>query len=100
MPAFSTEVSHTLGQTEAQRRLASFLDTIREKYEDRISEVTGNWQEHILDFALTTYGIKVSGKIAVEDQLVRMDGELPFAALMFKGKIVSGFQEALQKVLR
>ncbi len=100
MPAFSTEVRHALGRDEAQRRLASFLDTVREKYEDQISDISGQWEGHLLDFALTTFGIKVSGKIAVEEDVVRMDGELPFAAMMFKGKIVSGFQDALQKVLQ
>ena len=100
MPAFSTEVPHALGRDEAQRRLATFLETIRNKYQDQISELAGEWQGHELNYALTTYGIKVSGRISVDDDNVRMDGEIPFAAMMFRGKITSGFQDALQKVLK
>ncbi|MCA9212999.1 MAG: polyhydroxyalkanoic acid system family protein [Planctomycetales bacterium] len=99
MPSFSTEVPHTLGQAEAQQKLESFLQKIIERYKDQVSDIKGDWLENVLDFSMTTYGINIKGKLAVEEDKVRMDGELPFAAMMFKGKITNEITEALQKAL-
>ena len=99
MPAFNVEVPHSLGQAAAKERLESFLDAISEKYKDQISDLDGKWTDHVLDFAFTTFGIKVKGEIAALDDRVALNGELPMAAMIFKGKITSGIQEALQKAL-
>lgn len=99
MPAFKVEVPHTLGQTAAKEKLETFLDAIREKYKDQISDLEGKWTDHSLDFAFTTFGIKVKGEIAALEDRVALNGELPMAAMIFKGKIISGIQEALQKAL-
>lgn len=99
MPGFSTEVSHSLGQEVAQQRLESFLQKIIERYKDQVSDISGEWVGNVLDFSMTTYGINIKGKVIVEEDKVRMDGELPFAAMMFKGKITNEIQEALQKAL-
>ena len=99
MPGFSVVVPHALGQDAAKVRLESFLDAVTEKYKDQISEIDGSWNENVLSFAFTTFGIKINGQITVEEDKVTVDGELPFAAMMFKGKISSGIQEALEKTL-
>ena len=99
MPSFNVEVPHSLGQAAAKERLESFLDAISEKYKDQISDLQGDWKDHILDFGFTTFGIKVKGEIAALEDKVALNGELPMAAMIFKGKITSGIQEALQKAL-
>jgi hypothetical protein len=38
--------------------------------------------------------------MTVEDDRVVFQGDLPFSAMVFKGKISSGIQEALQKALK
>ena len=57
------------------------------------------WEDDVLKFAFSTFGIQVSGQMSVEEDKVVMNCELPFSAMMFKGKIVGGIQEALEKVL-
>ena len=99
MPGFTTEVPHNLGQQAAKDKLESFLERISEKYKDQISNMDGSWNDNILDYSFTTYGINIKGKMSVEEDKVRMDGELPFAAMMFKGKISSQIQTALEKAL-
>jgi hypothetical protein len=59
----------------------------------------GKWEDNVLTFALTTYGFTISGTITVEDSEVKLQGQLPFAALPFKGKIEQSFAAALQKKL-
>jgi len=77
----------------------SFLETMEKKYKDQISDMDGSWSDNILNFSFNTFGIKIDGKMTVAEDNVQMDGELPFAAMMFKGKIASGIQEALEKAL-
>jgi putative polyhydroxyalkanoate system protein len=99
MPSFQAEVPHALGQQAAREKLEGFLQKIGEKYKGQISHMEGTWQENVLNFAFSTFGIKISGKMTVENDRIVMDGELPFSAMMFKNKIVGGIQEALQKAL-
>ena len=99
MPSFNVQVPHSLGQDAAKARMDSFLETMEKKYKDQISDMDGSWSDNILNFSFNTFGIKINGKMTVAEDNVQMDGELPFAAMMFKGKIASGIQEALEKAL-
>ena len=99
MPSFNVQVPHSLGQEAAKARMESFLETMEKKYKDQISDMDGSWSDNILNFSFNTFGIKIDGKMTVAEDNVQMDGELPFAAMMFKGKIASGIQEALEKAL-
>lgn len=99
MPSFNVQVPHSLGQDAAKARMDFFLETMEKKYKDQISDMDGSWSDNILNFSFNTFGIKIDGKMTVAEDNVQMDGELPFAAMMFKGKIASGIQEALEKAL-
>jgi putative polyhydroxyalkanoate system protein len=99
MPAFSAEVPHGLGQQAARERLEGFLQEIGEKYKGQVGDLSGAWEDDELNFAFSTFGIKISGKLAVYEDKVVMNGELPFSAMVFKGKIVGGIRDALEKAL-
>lgn len=99
MPSFNTEVPHNLSREEAKKRLQNFLQRAAEVYKDQVSELKGEWVEDTLNFAITTYGFKISGALAVEDHLVRLSGNLPFAAVAFRGKIEKSFASELQRAL-
>jgi len=99
MPAFSVEVPHLLGRDEAISRLSGFVEKVRAHYKDQVSSVKGEWTENVLDFSLTSFGFTLSGKIQVEEKFTKLDGQLPFAALAFKGKIEHSFATELKKAL-
>lgn len=99
MPGFSTEVPHTLGKDAALDKLKGFLAQVKERYPREISEIHGDWADNILTYSLTTFGIKVDGTLVVEDDVVKMEGNLPFAAMMFKGKISDSIRVALEKAI-
>ena len=101
MPAFSAEVPHTLGQDGAVDKLKGFVDGISERYKGQINSVSGDWEDpHTLAFGFNTFGIEVKGRLGIEPEVVRISGELPFSAVMFKGKIVGAIQEGLEKALQ
>lgn len=99
MPGFTTEVPHNLGKDAAVAKLKDFLVQVQERYAKEISDVDGSWNDNVLSYEFTTFGIKIDGTLTVEDEVVRMEGNLPFAAMMFKGKIASSIKVALEKAI-
>jgi len=99
MPSFNTEVSHQLGQHEASERLKRLLDQVREQYRDFVTEIQGDWADNVLTFSLKTYGFKIDGTLTVEDEVARLTGNLPFAALAFRGKIEQSIGSELRREL-
>ncbi|MAV36647.1 MAG: hypothetical protein CMJ59_14470 [Planctomycetaceae bacterium] len=99
MPAFNAETPHVLGQSEAVERLKSFVDNIREQFKEQVSEMNGEWDDSSLQFSLTTYGFTITGTLNVEDNRVHVDGQLPFAAVAFRGKIQQAIEQELSRAL-
>jgi hypothetical protein len=99
MPGFGSEVGHQLGQEAAIERLKTFLDRVRELYKDQVSKLDGDWDANVLKFSLTTYGFTIDGVLTVEENLVTLSGNLPFAAIAFRGKIESSITAELEKAL-
>jgi hypothetical protein len=99
MPSFNTEVEHDLGREQATQRLKKLLDQVRQQYSDFVTELTGDWDDNVLTFSLQTYGFKIDGVLTVEDQVARLSGNLPFAALAFRGKIEQSIVGELRREL-
>lgn len=99
MPGFQVEVPHALGKQQAIDRLQPFVSQLVEKFKEQVSKSEGSWLDNVLTFALTTYGFTITGELKVEDDAVQLQGQLPFAALPFKGKIEQSIARELQKEL-
>ena len=99
MPKISITVPHELGQPEAARRLGGFMDAIKKKYAGQIKITEENFGESSGTFAFKTMGMTVSGQAEIGDTSVTVDCDLPFAAMMFKGRIEKEMRESLEKVL-
>ena len=100
MPAFNTEVKHQLGKEEATRRLKGFLEQVRERYKDQVSDLQGSWTDNVLNFMLKTYGFNISGILTVQDDVVHLTGQLPLAAMAFRGKIEQSISNELERELK
>jgi putative polyhydroxyalkanoate system protein len=99
MPKFSVRVPHELSQEEAKERLNGFVDIIGEKMKDKVSDLEQSWDGDTVNFRFKTYGIPLSGKIAVAEKELVVDGELPFTAMMFKGQIESTIHKYLARLV-
>jgi hypothetical protein len=99
MPSTSLSVDHSLTQAEALERLQEFIPQLRERFGGQVSNLQESWEEHLLSFSFKTMGFDVSGKMAVHEEAVHFDGKLPFAALMFRGKIEQSVREELNRLL-
>jgi Putative polyhydroxyalkanoic acid system protein (PHA_gran_rgn) len=99
MPKLSIAVPHSLSQQEATERLKGLLAKVMEKYKSQMSNVEEQWNDNALAFGFSTYGFPIKGTVDVGASEVTLDGDLPFAAMMFKGKIEQGVRDELEKVL-
>jgi hypothetical protein len=99
MPTLSINVPHSLGQPEAVTRLKSFLDRVKQRYQDKVSDLQETWQDNRLNYGFTTYGFNIKGDLTIEPSDVRVVGNLPFAAMMFKGQIEKTIRDELARVL-
>jgi putative polyhydroxyalkanoate system protein len=99
MPKFGVRVPHTLTKDEARSRLERFVDVIEQKYADKVSDLKQSWEGDVLRFHFKSYGIAIDGEITVADNALNLVGDLPFAAMMFKGKIESEIRDSLEKIV-
>ncbi len=99
MPSFSVAVPHHLSQEEATTRIQGLLGKLKDQYGDQISNLSENWQENTGDFSLTVMNMKVSGRLEVLPNEAKLSGDIPFAALPFKGQIENMVRQKAQEVL-
>jgi hypothetical protein len=100
MASLSISVPHQLPVPEAVQRLHSFLEEVRRDHADRVSNVQGTWQGETLNFGFTAMGMQIKGDLVVASDAVRVTGNLPFAASLFRGTIESTIRGELEKLLR
>lgn len=99
MPTSKVTVSHSIGQAEAMTRLQGFAAGLRERYKDMIKDLDEKIEGNKGIFSFKTMGLKVAGTLLVEEQNVTVNLDLPFAAMMFKGKIEAEIREQLTRKL-
>jgi len=52
-----------------------------------------------MDFSLYARGFDISGKIQLYDNLIVLEGNLPFLAKLYQGKIESMIRQKLKELL-
>jgi hypothetical protein len=88
-----------LGKQEARSRLEAFADRVRAKYEGQVKDVKQSWDGDTLCFGFRTLGSNFDGRLTVEEDRLSVGGSLPFAAMIFKGKIESTIREELERLM-
>ncbi|HEX4415093.1 MAG TPA: polyhydroxyalkanoic acid system family protein [Lacipirellulaceae bacterium] len=99
MPKIGVRVPHTLTKDEARARLERFAEMLEAKFANQLSDLQQSWDGDTLKFHFKTYGIPLDGGITVGDNELNVAGDIPFAAMMFKGKIESEIREQLEKIV-
>jgi len=99
MPKIDVTVPHELGQNAAIERIQKLVSQVKAQFADRVSNVRETWKENVGEFQMTVMGFDVSGVIHVESDQIRMKGQIPFAALPFKGRIESAIRDKAKTLL-
>ena len=99
MPKFSVKVPHALAREDVVDRLTRFVEILREKFKDSVSELDQKWEGEDVAFRFKSFGMAITGKIKIEENQLVVDGDLPFSAMMFKGNIESAIREQLERLM-
>jgi Putative polyhydroxyalkanoic acid system protein (PHA_gran_rgn) len=92
-------VPHNLPQGEVLRRLQWFIANARTEYANRVQSFQESWNGNTGILRVTGMGHHVEGTITVNPSDVTVQGRLPFAALMIRGRIETGIREQLGRLL-
>ena len=93
MPTVSTSVPHNFTAEEVIQRSEPYIEKLVNDFEGKDFEI--DWNGNNADFSFKSLAFKISGRVAVTDETIGVDVDLPFAAMMFKDKV----QRALTKNL-
>jgi len=99
VPKINFEVPHSFSSDDAKEKLQKFAEMIQAKFQDQVSDLEQSWEGNDLSFGFKTFGIKIAGKITALDNKLTVDCDLPFSAMMFKGKIESEIRGQLEKLM-
>ncbi len=100
MPSFGLKLPHPLGQETAMARLRDFATSIHQQSHDRVQNVEQRWEGNHLLFSFSTAGLSISGRVVVEEEHALVEGQLPFAAVVFRGRIEQEIRTRLEALLR
>lgn len=100
MPApLIVTVPHGLGAVEAKRRLEDGLRKAQGQFSSVIERVDRHWQDDSLTLEVVALGRRVSARIDVMDDLVRVEVELPWALAVFARRVSAHLERAGTKLL-
>ena len=99
MPKLNFSIPHGQSKEDARQRLEHFTSGLREKFQDQVSDLQESWDNDRLDFSFKTFGIRIQGNITVKPDALAVLCELPFSAMMFKGKIESEVRAQLVRIM-
>ena len=92
-------VPHALQPEEAVRRIKNLVGDVKKQFADKVSDVRENWNGSNGQFAFKAMGFEIAGTVMVDNQEVRIESDLPFAASMFKSTIERTIQEKARELL-
>jgi hypothetical protein len=99
MPKIKLSVPHQLGQDEAKSRVARLIAETRGQFGDRVTGLEEAWTGNIDAFRFRAMGFVVDGQLEVEADEVRIDINLPWAALPIKGRVESEILKHARELL-
>lgn len=99
MPGFNISVSHQLKPDQAVQRLKNVVRDLQTQYTEKISKVEQSWTGNSAKFSFEVLGFPVSGSLQIEPGTAHVAGNIPPAALLFRGKIEGILREKLSELL-
>ena len=99
MPKIAFSIPHTVGRAEADARLKSYLEHLKGKLDGQFSDLEESWSGDKGNFSFKSFGLKFNCEVNVGDTQVDVGLDIPFAAVVFKGKIEQEMKEKLERAL-
>lgn len=93
-------IPHELGRDEAKARIQKGIAALHEKFGNQVTSVDEKWPEpYRLDIAVGFMGSRAAGKLAIEDEVVRVALEFPFLLSVFKTPVKAYLEQQGKLIL-
>ena len=99
MKTITVTIPHRLTQDEARTRLQTGIADPKAKHGNRIADLQETWTGNQLTFALAAMGQKVTGRVDVQPEAVKLDVDLPWMLAMLAGKFKPQVEQEARKLL-
>src|ERR1700712_1926679 len=99
MASLEMAIKHHLSQDEALKRIKNLLSETKKEHGDQIGDLQENWNGNVGSFSFNTRGFDISGTLTVGLSTIELNGKIPFAVSLFKGKIVRAIDEKAAELL-
>ena len=80
-------IPHRLGRLEARRRLDSGISRVRPEFTALLSGLDYHWEGDTLSFAASAMWQRITGRIEVLDDIVRVEIDLPWIMQLLRETI-------------
>ena len=98
--AVDTSGSRWADRAEAAlRELRDVHGVSLQMHGEKVSDLSQSWSGNTLAFGFKTFGIKINGAVDVLEDVLKVTCDIPFAAMMFKGKIESEVRQQLERLV-
>ena len=87
MPRIEHAVSHNLGTEVATERIKKLAAETKRQFGAMVSDLEESWSGNTATVKFRAMGMVVSGRFFVEPAVVRIELDIPLAALPFKRRI-------------
>ncbi|MFA5010551.1 MAG: polyhydroxyalkanoic acid system family protein [Ignavibacteria bacterium] len=84
---------------KALTRIQNNLPKLKEQHSDGVKDLQESWNGNTGEFKFKISGFKISGTLQVDDKFVLINGEIPFAVLLFKGTIEETIRAKAEELL-
>jgi len=99
MQNLTVSIPHQLGRAEARRRIQEGIGQAKQQYGQFVQQPVEQWSGDTLDFSCRVMGQPLSGKVFVEDQVVRLEIPLPWPLAMLVGSLKPMIEQEGRKLL-
>lgn len=99
MAKIKMQIGHHFPKDEALSRIKRLLSQLQEQFAAQINDLQEHWNGDRGDFSFSVMGMSVSGVLRVTDSNVEIEGDLPMAVALFKGRIESAIRANVEGLL-
>jgi Putative polyhydroxyalkanoic acid system protein (PHA_gran_rgn) len=99
MASLDIAIPHSLPPQEALSRIQGLLQKLQREQKDIVKDVSEKWNGNEGEFSFSAKGFDLSGTIKVEENLVHINSQLPFALSFFKGMISKTIKDKAGELL-
>jgi hypothetical protein len=99
MSSIQVTVHHKLTEHEAMARIQKLVTNLKHEHGEKISNIEEEWHARSGKFQFNFHGMHLAGTINLHPGTVEIQGKIPLAFVLFRGKIKDVIKEKASDLL-